>query len=276
MCQFPARGDSSYNPKYEAAPENIPLNFSFSVKFLPPCVPRGLTSGDLSGDSWVWMWILAQMAECLGKTHLVAHPCLRYSSSENSAVITRHRWKETPSERRHNPCTPPPLSATPVWQAIRDITAPSVILSNRIFYVIVLVRPRFYLYICFTTCAEWGNDPVNTKHLYDIYTMLDQHRRRWADVVQNYIMQTLWSEKCTTSTSKSAKYAYTHTTSAMMHAPFVCTVWRISVFPVILSSHAFNNWLAGNYTTAEIYDAGDKIYLSCSSSIKINKRWYSG
>ena len=25
--------------------------------------------------------------------------------------------------------------------------------------------------------------PVNTKHLYDIFTMLDQHRRRWADVV---------------------------------------------------------------------------------------------
>ena len=65
------------------------------------------------------------------------------------------------------PVRPPPLSATPVWQAIRDITAPSVILSNRIFYVIVLVRPRFYLYLCFTTCDEWGNDPVNTIHLYD-------------------------------------------------------------------------------------------------------------
>ena len=25
--------------------------------------------------------------------------------------------------------------------------------------------------------------PVNTKHLYNIYTMLDQRRRRWADVV---------------------------------------------------------------------------------------------
>ena len=26
--------------------------------------------------------------------------------------------------------------------------------------------------------------PVNTKHLYSICTMLDQRRRRWADVVQ--------------------------------------------------------------------------------------------
>ena len=26
--------------------------------------------------------------------------------------------------------------------------------------------------------------PVNTKHLYNICTMLDQRRRRWADVVQ--------------------------------------------------------------------------------------------
>ena len=24
--------------------------------------------------------------------------------------------------------------------------------------------------------------PANTKHLYNIYTMLDQRRRRWADV----------------------------------------------------------------------------------------------
>ena len=28
-------------------------------------------------------------------------------------------------------------------------------------------------------------DPVNTKHLYTICTMLDKRRRHWADVVQN-------------------------------------------------------------------------------------------
>ena len=28
-----------------------------------------------------------------------------------------------------------------------------------------------------------GFFPANTKHLYTIYTMLDQRRRRWADVV---------------------------------------------------------------------------------------------
>ena len=26
--------------------------------------------------------------------------------------------------------------------------------------------------------------PANTKHLYDVFTMLDQRRRRWAGVVQ--------------------------------------------------------------------------------------------
>ena len=26
--------------------------------------------------------------------------------------------------------------------------------------------------------------PLNTKHLYNMSTMLEQHRRRWADVVQ--------------------------------------------------------------------------------------------
>ena len=26
-------------------------------------------------------------------------------------------------------------------------------------------------------------DPANTKHFYNIYTMLDQRRRRWADAV---------------------------------------------------------------------------------------------
>ena len=32
----------------------------------------------------------------------------------------------------------------------------------------------------------WPNWPrANTKHLYNICTMLDQRRRRWADVVQN-------------------------------------------------------------------------------------------
>ena len=28
-----------------------------------------------------------------------------------------------------------------------------------------------------------GDNPVNNKHLYNIYTMLDQRRRRWDDVV---------------------------------------------------------------------------------------------
>ena len=31
--------------------------------------------------------------------------------------------------------------------------------------------------------AKKVSSPANTKHLYNIYTMLDQRRRRWADVV---------------------------------------------------------------------------------------------
>ena len=34
-----------------------------------------------------------------------------------------------------------------------------------------------------TTMTDLKVKPVNTKHLYKIYTMLDQRRRRWADVV---------------------------------------------------------------------------------------------
>ena len=36
-----------------------------------------------------------------------------------------------------------------------------------------------------TPRVSWAAfNPVNTKHLYNICTMLDQRRRRWADVVQ--------------------------------------------------------------------------------------------
>ena len=36
-----------------------------------------------------------------------------------------------------------------------------------------------------TPCVCWAEfNPVNTKHLYNIGTMLDQHRRCWSDVVQ--------------------------------------------------------------------------------------------
>ena len=35
------------------------------------------------------------------------------------------------------------------------------------------------------TFPEW-QDPANTKHLYNIYTMLDQRRRRWAALYKCY------------------------------------------------------------------------------------------
>ena len=41
-----------------------------------------------------------------------------------------------------------------------------------------------YLHLCRGLCHEPAIIPVSTKHLYNIYTMLDQRRRRWADVVE--------------------------------------------------------------------------------------------
>ena len=43
---------------------------------------------------------------------------------------------------------------------------------------------RGYLHIRAVILKETDPDPVNTKHLYTIWTMLDQRRRRWANVVQ--------------------------------------------------------------------------------------------
>ena len=31
--------------------------------------------------------------------------------------------------------------------------------------------------------GEFAENPVNTKHLYNIYTMLDQRLRRWSHIV---------------------------------------------------------------------------------------------
>ena len=38
-------------------------------------------------------------------------------------------------------------------------------------------------------------NPVNAKHLYNICTMLDQRRRRWADVVQMLYKYFVFAEK---------------------------------------------------------------------------------
>ena len=46
-------------------------------------------------------------------------------------------------------------------------------LLGQIWFNVIHVSPTFL-----------ANMPANTKHLYDICTMLDQRRKRWADVVQ--------------------------------------------------------------------------------------------
>ena len=49
---------------------------------------------------------------------------------------------------------------------------------------------KCFLWFKMTNLASTNNNrrfvnkvPANTKHLYNIYTMMDQRRRRWADVV---------------------------------------------------------------------------------------------
>ena len=37
---------------------------------------------------------------------------------------------------------------------------------------------------CEATTADFGDSPVNARHVSGICTMLDERRRRWADVVQ--------------------------------------------------------------------------------------------
>ena len=44
--------------------------------------------------------------------------------------------------------------------------------------------------------------PVNTKHLYDICTMLDQRRGRWADVVQMFDKGFVFAGKGSTNISE--------------------------------------------------------------------------
>ena len=48
---------------------------------------------------------------------------------------------------------------------------------------IVVHEGRFYI------------NPANTKHLYNICTMLEQRRRRWADVVQMVYKCFVFAEK---------------------------------------------------------------------------------
>ena len=55
------------------------------------------------------------------------------------------------------------------------------IVTTRQFHLPALDEGVYALYR--NSKVMW-HDPVNTKHLYNICTMLDQRRRRWADVVQ--------------------------------------------------------------------------------------------
>ena len=50
-----------------------------------------------------------------------------------------------------------------------------------------LLRTRLVVYCCRLIRSMWGSvNPVNTKHLYNICTLLDQRRRRWANNIQMF------------------------------------------------------------------------------------------
>ena len=77
------------------------------------------------------------------------------------------------------------------------IPVPSV---NKVFIIIIIIIIIIIVYVLEKNCwlsslfhrvdhvgdfvFQCDLHPVNTKHLYNIYTMLDRRRRRWADVVQ--------------------------------------------------------------------------------------------
>ena len=61
--------------------------------------------------------------------------------------------------------------------------------------------------------------PVNTKHLYNIYTMLDQRRRRWADVVY---MLYKWSVL--------AGYVHLHSSVKPKYSNCLLEKWELIVF----------------------------------------------
>ena len=47
-----------------------------------------------------------------------------------------------------------------------------------------LVAGSMYVLVSRGPVCSVCPSPENTKHLYDIWTMLDQRRRRWADIIQ--------------------------------------------------------------------------------------------
>ena len=55
-------------------------------------------------------------------------------------------------------------------------------MQNDHVYVIILPKPTHHELLLINRLQRWPNPPENTKHFYNIFTMLDL--RRWANVVQ--------------------------------------------------------------------------------------------
>ena len=95
----------------------------------------------------------------------------------------------------------------PVWVAWRHPRAPSPGPGRALW--LDVSTPSISVMTCW---AHGRAELVNTKHLYNICTMLDQHRRRWADVVQMlYKCFVLATELVKIPASSQARTLFWHT-----------------------------------------------------------------
>ena len=122
----------------------------------------------------------------------------------------------------------------------------------RIIYYSVLVRNTLSTLPANTTLTSTGSaprvswaafNPVNRKHLYNIYTMLNQRRGRLADVVQMFAGNSSWSGiahcwrrlqadtdpmyiKCWAIVAGAGQYPFNHSQYFMLPVP----VWLAQCF----------------------------------------------
>ena len=87
---------------------------------------------------------------------------------------------------------------------------------------------RSYLVSC-VSLLNMGLDPANTKHLYEICTMLELRRRRWTDIVQmlykSFVFAGRWAENMeeTNSSTKNENL------SPKINGIFTCTSIKLLI-----------------------------------------------
>ena len=90
------------------------------------------------------------------------------------------------------------------------------------------------MYIVHRHLFECNVIPANTKHLYNICTMLDQRRRRWADVVQMLYkcfvfagLNKVWIKHILPLTTNSGSDSHNNDEIAEIQLLFGMVYWRI-------------------------------------------------